>query len=222
MEDEMHWRKSVVSSYITPRLVPPWSARRLFIHQPRTCDRDTARLSKRCLVTDYLGHRSAHARTPSPQWKFSIRRHWVSIKVTMVIYTPGGGGADTCVLGSARSDGGVWIPIRGLTFRGRSSNAVPARGQELCAPGLVPRGLEKSYERKVKARERWKRGSAALIIPLRKMSEKTALDVDKFVSPHFSPFLWTQTILSDLSPCNQILVARHTRLLSYETRWRSG
>lgn len=57
--------------------------------------------------------------------------------------------------GSAPSDGGGLIPIRGLTFSGHSSNGVVSGGQESCAPGLSPQGLEENYEEKVKAREGW-------------------------------------------------------------------
>lgn len=53
--------------------------------------------------------------------------------------------------GSAPSDGGGLIPIRGLTFPSRSSNGAVSGGQESCAPGLFPWGLDESSEQKVKA-----------------------------------------------------------------------
>lgn len=53
--------------------------------------------------------------------------------------------------GSAPSDGGGLIPIRGLTFPSRSSNGAFSGGQKSCAPGLFPWGLDESSEQKVKA-----------------------------------------------------------------------
>lgn len=97
----------------------------------------------------------------SLQWKFSIRQRCVSIKVTMVIYTLGD---RHWRFGSALSDGGGWIPIRGLTFPGHSSNSILSWGQESRAPSLFPWGLEESYEQKVKARGRLKWRRVALII----------------------------------------------------------
>lgn len=104
---------------------------------------------------------SACARTPSPQWKFSIRLRCVSIKVTMVTYTLED--RHWC-FGSAVSDGGGRIPIRGLTFLGHSSNSVLSWGQESCALRLFPQGLEESYEQKGKAGGWWKWRRFRLII----------------------------------------------------------
>lgn len=125
---------------------------------------------------------SAYARTPSPQWKFSVRQCCVSINVTMVIQALG----DTLWrFGSAISDGGGWIPIRRLTFPGRSSNGVISRGQESCAPGLFPRGIgelwAKGYsERKIKVEEHCTNHSGL------ELFEKIVLVVDKFVLLHLS------------------------------------
>ena len=117
----------------------------------------------------------SYALTPSPPWKLSIRRRRVSIKVTMVICTLGDTGWR---FGSATSDGGGWIPIRGLTFSGRLSNGVVSRGQEPCALVRLPRELGESYERWGRT-EVW--GGVEVIVLVWRCLKKIVLHVDKFV-----------------------------------------
>ncbi len=153
-----------------------------------TCDRDTARLSKKKPLCDILPAAlpcplSAYARAPSPQRKFSIRQRCVSVKVTMVICTPGGTHSGVLVQCSQMERG--WIPIRGLTFPGRPSNGVLPRGQESCASGLFPRGLEESYEQKVKAGGRLKWRGVALIVLVWGCLKKVVLVIDELVFLHF-------------------------------------
>lgn len=130
-----------------------------------TSDRDTARLSEKpfgnILPTALQCPLQPTLALHPPEWKFSIHQCCVSIKVSMVICTLG----DTrWRFGSAPSDGGGWIPIRGLTFHGHSSNGVVSWGQKLCIPGLFPQGWEENYEQKVKARERLMWRSVTLFI----------------------------------------------------------
>lgn len=78
--------------------------------------------------------------------------------------------------GSAPSDGGGLIPIRGLTFPSHSSNGAVSGGQESSAPGLFPLGLEQNYEQKVKAKGGLKRRRVALVIPdWRRLKKKSLL-----------------------------------------------
>lgn len=113
-----------------------------------TCDRDTARLSKKkkkkkpfgdILPAALLCPLSAYARAPSPQWKFSLRQRCVSVKVTMVICTPGGTHSGVLVQRSQMEGG--WIPIRGLTFPSRPSKRRPPSGSRVVCSRSLPSGI---------------------------------------------------------------------------------
>lgn len=120
----------------------------------------TLSLSKTQRVTDYLGHPSARCRRHSRyilSWKVqNLPKHWVSIKVSIVIRPLGD--RHGC-FGSALWDGGGWIPIRSLTFHGRLSGGVRLLGQDFYAPRLFPGESLESYEQNAKAGDRlkWKR-----------------------------------------------------------------